>query len=432
MAFLDALLRGAGAERRAVSGVSNPASWLLELLGPDGAETYSGKAVSVATATELVPVFSATSLLAGGVGSLPLITYRRQSGEGRERAGNHRMYRLLHDRPNELMAADELWEVVTAHLVLWGNSFLAKGRGDDGLVNELVPLSPDRVKVGTDRDGAPMYIYTDTVTGREIRAGVGDVLHIRGLSFDGRVGISPIQAARQMIGNELARTHFQGAFWKNNARPGGILTHPSELSDKAERRLRKSWEAIQGGLANAGKTAILEEGMEWQALGLPLADAQFIEQAKFARSDIALLFRVPPHMLAAEIGSSMTYNTVEGQSLDFVRWSLRRWLTRIEGALKRDAAIFPQGGKFYAEFLVDALLRADSKTRGDFYAKALDPVRGWLVTDEVRAMENRNPLTDEQLAARAELAKLAKSADSKDTTGGNDDGGDDPQGDTTP
>ena len=439
MGLMDTILGGLGGETRAAapSGLSRPASWLVDFLG-GGSETYAGKSVTPMSALSLVPVFSAVTLLAGAVGSTPLLVYRRLDGDGRERAYTHRTWKLLHEQPNEFMAADEFWEIVTAHVLLWGNAFVVKGRGPNGLVNELIPLRPDRTFVMDDKNGRPVYVYLDK-QGREVKGGADEVLHFRGLGVDGKVGLSPIQLARQTLGNQLAQTEFQGRFWSNNARPGGVLKHPNELSTKAQKRLRATWDTLQGGLANAGKTAILEEGMEWQALGLPLADAQFIEQARFGRSDVALLFRVPARMLLADAGGSMTYSNVESDSLDFVKWSLRRWLKRHEGTLKRDPDLFLQGARFYPEFLLDDLLRADSETRSRVYQRALNPTTGWLDVDEVRAMENRNPLTPEQRRAREALAKAkarpaapapaAKDEPDEPDNGGQNDGGDDaPQG----
>lgn len=376
-------------QRHAVS-LSSPDAGLLRALG-GGSETYSGKRVTPHGSLELVPVFSAVSLLAGAVGSLPLLTYATDENGSRRRAVDHRSYRLLHERPNEFMAADELWELVMVHLLLWGNAYLAKRRDPrTGLLSELHPIDPARVTCAWDtavngRRGGPIY-HLDGDTER--RYTPADVLHVRGLGTNGRVGLSPIQAARQALGNVAAQEEFSGRFWKNNARPGGILRHPGELSDRALKRLRASWNAAQGGLRNAGQTAILEDGMEWQSLSMPLADAQFIEQAKWGRTEIALLFRVPPYMLAADVGSSLTYSTSEMQSLDFVKWSLRRWLKRIEGALYLDPDVFGQP-RFYAEFLIDGLLRADAGTRAEVYTKALGR---WLTPNEVRERENLGPI----------------------------------------
>jgi HK97 family phage portal protein len=381
--MLDTLLTG---RRALTSGLKTPDSWLSALFSEG--ETYSGKTVTPLTATQLVPVLSATTLLAGGVGTLPLIVYRRLE-RGRERAESHPAWRLCHDSPNSLMAADEYWELATAHLLLWGNHFSAKLRGVNGRVEELIPLRPDRVQVGV-KNGRRLYV----VDGRTNEPyDESNILHIRGLGLDGVVGLSPIQQARQALGNLAAREEFQGRFWANDARPGGVLKHPNELSAKALKRLKASWEDAHGGLANKAKTAILEEGMEWQEIGLPLADAQFVEQANLDRAEVALIFRVPPAMLAADVGNSLTYSTSETQSLDFVKWSLRRWLVRIERALLHDPDIFVQGTRFYPEFLIDGLLRADVRTRAQVYQAAHNR---WLTTNEIRELENRNPLDGEE------------------------------------
>lgn len=382
MNLLDRITAGVGTR---ASGVAQPHQWLIDLWS-GGEPTYSGKTVTEEGALGLIPVYSAVSLLAGGVGQLPMRTYERLDARRRRPAYGHRTWSMLHEHPNDLMAADAYWETVVAHVLLWGNHFSAKERGRDGLVNALIPLSPSKTQVGKDDKGQPFYVHDGK------RYGADEMFHVRGLSVDGLVGLSPVQQARQALGNMSARDEFQGRFWANNARPGGVLRHPNNLSVKAKGRLERAWQQAQGGLANAGRTVLLEEGMEWQSLGMPLQDAQFIEQQKFSRSEVALLYRVPPYMLAADVGSSLTYSTSEGQSLDFVKWSLNRWLRRIEGALRADPDIFPQGTRFYPEYDTDALLRADSKARGDFYTRALDPVKGWMVRNEVREREGLNPV----------------------------------------
>jgi hypothetical protein len=156
----------AGLARR--SGVASPSGWLLDVLGAE--ETYSGKSVTPTSALSLIPVYSAVTLLAGAVGSLPVVVYKRLDN-GRERAPTHRTWKLLHEAPNALMAADEFWEIIAAHLLLWGNAYAAKSRDDAGLVNELIPLRPDRVRVGWDkRAKLPFYVYTDD-DGREVVSG---------------------------------------------------------------------------------------------------------------------------------------------------------------------------------------------------------------------------------------------------------------------
>lgn len=376
---MSLLGRALGIEQRDLTAtLATPPEWLRDAI--TGGSTYTGQTVGVDNAVSLVPVYSAVSLLAGSIGSLPLVVYRRLN-EGRERAENHRTWGLLHNQPNPSMAADEVWELVGGHLCLWGNAFLAKIRDDFGIVKELWPLRPSRVQVGVDERGR--YFIVD---GRNDRYTEEDILHIRGLGTDGVVGLSPVQLAKQMLAGSMALEEFTGRFWANNAHPGGVLQHPNKLSDEAAARLKAVWEAAHGSLRNAGKVAVLEEGMQWQSTGMPLEDAQFIETNKFNDLRIAQLFRVPPYMLGAATGDSLTYANTEMQGIDFVRWSLRRWLVRIENSLLRDPSLFLQGQRFYPEFLVDALERSSTKDRYDAYGVGLD--KGFLHVEEVRDREN--------------------------------------------
>jgi HK97 family phage portal protein len=369
--------------------LENPSPSLVEAL--TGGRTSSSKAVSIDGSMKLVPIYSGVSLLAGSIGSLPLMVYRRVEG-GREKATSHRTWRLIHDQPNPEMAADELWEMIAAHLLLWGNGFLAKVRNNLGVVSELWPLRPNRVQVGKDPAGNRFFILDGNLDKRYTEE---DILHIRGLGTDGLVGLSPIQQAREMLGASMALEEFTGRFWANSANPGGTLEHPQKLSEDAQARLRKQWKQIYGGPKNAGEVMVLEEGMSWSAVGMPLKDAQFIETAQWGNLQVALLLRLPPGMLGAKTGDSMTYSNTESEGIDFVRWSLRRWLVRIENAVLRDPSIFVQGDRFYPEFLLEGLLRADTKTRFEAYQIALDKDTGWMTKPEVRELENLNPLEEE-------------------------------------
>jgi HK97 family phage portal protein len=382
VSLITRLRRGASSvsDQRALSGLGQPGDWLKDAL--TGGQTFSGKTVTIEGSLALVPVYSAVSLLAGATGSLPLIVYRRLGEDGRERAHTHRTWPLLHDQPNPEMAADEVWELVMAHLLLWGNAFIAKIRDNFGVVTELWPLRPNRVQVGRDNQGNRYFVVDGN--GRYDNR---DILHIRGLGTDGLVGLSPVQQARQMLAGAMALEEFTGDFWANDAQPGVVLSHPNKLSPDAAKNLKASWDAAH---KVKGKTAVLEEGITVERLTMPLEDAQFIETQKFNDLRVAQLFRIPPFYLGAASGDSLTYSNAETQGIDFVRWSLRRWLIRIEGALLRDPSLFLQGQRFYPEFLVDSLLRADTAVRYGAYKTALDGQ--FLTVDEVRELENRAPI----------------------------------------
>lgn len=365
MSFLSRL---AGREER---NLSAPPAWLIEALNPAG--RVIGETVTPDKALGLVPVYSAVSAIAGAVGSLPLIVY-----DGDDRAEDSASWRLLHDTPNLEMAADEVWEIVQSHLLLWGNAFLFKEPGRGG-VSELWPISPKRCSVGRvdgDRvifvDGKP---YTDR-----------DILHIRGLSENGLVGYSPVQVAKQALANALGQEKFIAEFLADGGRPAIILRHPQELSTDAAKRLKAGWQQVSNG-----GTAVLEEGVGIEKLTMPLNDAQFIEQQQFSDLRVAQMFNLPPGKLGAKSGDSLTYSTTEAQGQEFVTYTLRRWLTRIENSLKRDVDLLPRS--LYAEFLVEGLLRADTKSRYEAYRVAIDS--GFMTVDEVRARENLPSLEGE-------------------------------------
>lgn len=342
-----------------------PPQWLIDALSPGG--KVIGKNVTPDTALGLVPVWSAVSRIAGAVGTLPLIVYK-----GDRRAESGSWWRLLHDQPNPEMSADEVWEIVQSHLLLWGNAYLYKKQGALD-VSELWPVSPSRVSVGR-VDGRRTFF----IDGRPFYE--DDILHIRGLSSDGLVGFSPIQVAKQALANALAQQEFVAEFLNEGGRPSVILRHPSALSSEAAKRLKAQWDS-----AGNGGTIVLEEGIDVERMTMPLNDAQFVEQQQFSDLRIAQMFNLPPAMIGAKSGDSLTYSTNESQGIEFVTFTLRRWLVRIENSLKR--GLLPSDVS--AEFLVEGLLRADTKTRYEAYKTALDA--GFMDLNEVRERENLPP-----------------------------------------
>jgi len=366
----------------------------------------SGQVVTVETAMATVPIYAAVSLIAGAIGSLPLKVYRDQGEETvREEARSSKQWKLLHDMPNPETSADEFWEMVTASLLLWGNAFIWKERDRFDTVSALWVINPSRVRVAREAlsDGSSRRVFW-----LDGNAGFGteqDILHIRGLGSDGLVGYSPIQQARNRLGVEMAREEFSGSFWRNGTFAGAVLEHPKTLSETAIERLRTQIREKSGTL-RAGEALILEEDMKWKELGMPLEDAQFVEQANLGRLEIAILYGLPPYKLGASFETrSLTYANAEWEGLDFVKWCLRRWLVRIENSLRRDAGIFPAPGRqLYPEFLVDALLRADTKSRYEAYKLGIDG--GWLTPEWIIETENLDITPDELEAAKPEPPQI--------------------------
>ena len=227
-------------------------------------------------------------------------------------------------------------ETAMIHLLLWGNSYSQIIRDGMGRVVGLYPLLPDRMSVDRDEHGEIVYTYTPVSDsnpkikgGSQIKLRRQDVLHIPGLGFDGLVGYSPIAMARNAVGMTLACEEYGSSFFANGARPGGVLKHPGVLKDPS--KLRESWQAVYGGTANTGKVVVLEEGVDYQQISIPPEEAQFLETRKFQIDEIARLYRVPPHMIGALEKSS--FNNIEQQSLEYVKYTLNPWVVRWEQSL---------------------------------------------------------------------------------------------------
>jgi HK97 family phage portal protein len=370
--------------RRARSDISTSHELMEHLTG--GQPTQAGVNVNPDTAMRASAVYSAIRVLAEGVAQLPLVVYRRRADGGRERANQHWLFELLHDRPNQWQTSFEWREMLMGHVALRGNHYSWKNLVDRGRqVRELVPLHPDRMEVEQLDDFSLRYHYT-TPDGRSRTFGQDEILHIRGLSDNGVVGMNPIAYQRESIGHYLAAERHGASFFGNGAFPGAAFKHPGQLSPQAHENLKRDLQEDYGG-GNSGKPILLEEGMDWQQLSVSNEDSQFLETYKHKRTEIAAIFRVPPHMIGDL--ERATFSNIEQQSLDFVVYTLMPWLRRIEQAILRDLVPDNQRASLYAEHLVEGLLRGDMAARKDFYASAIN--WGWMSPNEVREKENMNP-----------------------------------------
>ena len=364
----------------------------LDYLISGGDTNAAGVTVNEKTAISNTAVYACVRILAETVGSLPLVTYKRLEPRGKERATNHPLYKILHDAPNPYMTAIVFIETLMGHAATWGNAYADIEWGPNGQVKHLWPLRPDRmIKVDYDDSGKLVYIYQLPDNQKTVLHS-DRVLHILGLGFDGFMAYSPIAKARDAIGLSVAAEKYGGRFFRNGARPGGVLRHPGKLGEDASKRLKEDWNKMHQGVNNSHRIAILEEGMDYTQIGLPPGDAQFIEVRKFQLQEVARIFRVPPHMLADL--ERATFSNIEHQSIDFVVHTIRPWLVRWEQAIKQKLLNINDRDTYFTEFLVDGLLRGDTATR--YAAHAVARQWGWASANDIREIENQNPLPGEQ------------------------------------
>lgn len=363
--------------------------WPHLVAAMSGSTSTTGRTVTPQASVSSTAVWAAVRIISESIATLPLRVYER-TGAGRTVATKHPLYPLLHDRPNVRQTAVEFREQQLASLLLWGNSYAYIERWPSGRPRYLWPLRADRVTVKVDvttqSDPLPGLVYVvQTQDGSQVVYPADDVLHVRGLSSDGMLGLSPIQVHRDAVGLEMAEREFAARFFGNNGRPGGVLKVQGRLSNDAAQRLKASWETAHRGLDNAHRVAVLEEGIEWQGMGMPLADAQFVEQRRFSIEEIARIFRVPLHLMGDL--QRATFSNIEHQGIEFVVHTIRPWVVRLEQAY--NTLLYPsERSSLYVEHVVDALLRGDLKARYDAYAVGRQ--WGWLSVNEIRALENLN------------------------------------------
>ena len=358
--------------------------------------TTSGKPVNERTAMQTTAVYACVRILAEAIASLPLHVYEYQDDGGKKLVHDHPLYYLLHDEPNPEMTSFVFRETLMSHLLIWGNAYAQIIRDGAGRVLGLYPLLPDKMDVQRDDRGSIYYVYSRNSDENpmfkeygNIKLKAEDVLHIPGLGFDGLIGYSPIAMAKNAVGMTLACEEYGASFFANGANPGGVLEHPGVLKDPS--KVRESWNSVYRGVNNAHKIAVLEEGMKYQQIGIPPEEAQFLETRKFQINEIARLYRIPPHMVGDLDKSS--FSNIEQQSLEFVKYTLDPWVIRWEQSLQRSLLLPGEKGKYFIKLNVDGLLRGDYQSRMNGYAVGRQ--NGWFSANDIREMENMNPIPDE-------------------------------------
>ena len=354
-----------------------------------GDETAAGVPVTPDSAMRVATVNGCVRIISGAVSTLPLHIVRKVDDQTREDASDTPVGRVLSRKPNGWMKPATFRRMMQAHVLLRGNAYALIVQDARQNVTALIPLHPDRVRVEQLEDLSVVYHYRRK-KGGEVLLSQRDVLHLVGLTFDGVTGVSMIAYARETIGMALAMQRHGASTFKNGAQPGSVLTAKNKLGPEGIENLKTSLDIYRGS-ENAGKALILEEDMTFARIGMSAVDAQFVETIGATRTDIAMFFGVPPHMLGDTTKSTSWGTGIEQQSIGFVTWTLEDHLTMWEEAINVDLL---DDDNLRAKFNRSALVKGDIKARWDAYVKALQ--WGVFSPDDVLALEDRNPRADGQ------------------------------------
>jgi HK97 family phage portal protein len=379
--------------------VENPAVPLDEIFSEtEGVSFATGENSSGVKVTRLralghSAMWKAVNLISGDVGRLPLKVYKR-SGEGKETDPSHAAYQLLWRKPNPYMTSMIFRQTLQSHVLMSGNGYAWIERDEAFRPIGLYPLNPENT-FPFRRNGVLYYATSvdempDGSQGQYRIIDASDVLHIRGLSFDGLVGYNVIHVLRNAIGKPLAIRDYTSRFFKNSAQPSIILEFPAGIKEEAVKNVIRSWNERHQGIDKAFMVAALREGVVAKMVSSAARDAQLVESEAYSLIDIANVTGVPPHKIGASIQSS--YNSLEQENQSYLDETLDRWLTVWEEECwdKLLSEEEKRSDSHTTEFIRAALERVNLNARGEYYSKALD--KGWMCRDEVRGFENLNPI----------------------------------------
>jgi HK97 family phage portal protein len=340
--------------------------------------TAAGIPVTPEHSLTCATVSACVRLLSSSVASLPCYVYR-DTGRSKLKAPEHKLWSILLEQPNDYQTGFAFWQHVMAHCLLEGNLYAYIQRNDQGDVTGLWPLRRGTVVVEVN-NGLPEYHYvwgdTKTIYSRE------EILHFKNLSLNGFVGMSTLQMAREGIGEALAQSTHAASLFRNRARPGLAVKFPAFLTPQQRQYIAESFKVNFDGAINAGKTAVLEGGVDLAPVGFTNEDSQFMESREFSVREIARWFGVPAHLVGDVTRTS--YNSSEMEMLNFLMHSLRPWLVNLESEV--NSKLFPSRTQFFARFDSTALARSDMSSRYSSYSQAL--ASGWMTIADVREAEN--------------------------------------------
>lgn len=351
--------------RYLVGGLWNPDIG-IQWSGPmGGGGSEAGQSITDERAMAIGAVFRSIRIIAETCAALPMYGYEKTSnGDLKPLPDSHWLNALI-EEPNEEMAGDEWRETQFAAMAGWGNGYSQIVRQSEGRAVELWPYKVDRMQVERKPNLQLMYKYPNP-QGVPQEMERQRVLHLRGFSIDGVMGLSPLGMARHAMGLAIGAERYAARFFSNGGRPAGVMSSEKLLTDKQREQIRTEY----GGLAEGGtdKSFWLVEGpLKYQPITVSPEDMQMLETRTFSVADIARFFGVPLFLLMEGEKSSMWGTGLEQMNLGFLTYTLVPYLQRMKVTFNRRLIPAAERRKLCVEIDEQALLRLDSQALKDLY-----------------------------------------------------------------
>ncbi len=339
----------------------------------------AGVPVTPENALKVSAIWACNKVICETIALLPFLTYQKQPDGGKQRAENHYLYLLLKESPNKIQTSFEWRMTLLTHKNLYGRAYSPIKRDYFGNIIEFgLPIHPTQVQNQLMTDDTLRYKVTRNGESRIYLQ--DEMLYLPGITLNGYDGISPIEAGSDTIGLARATELFGAKFFQKGARPNAVLEHPNTLSETAQKRLVKSVKRM----AEEG-VLVTEEGIKYSSMSNTPEESQFLQTRQHQIEEVCRWYRMPPHKIAHLLRS--TFTNIEHQSLEFATDTILPQVKSFEGRIKKTVLT---GDDYFCEMLMEGLLRGDIKTRQDAYTKEF--YRGTLSRNEIRILENRNPI----------------------------------------
>lgn len=384
MSFLSKLITHNRAE--SLVSLRNPPSWFVQLVG--GGPTYSGIAVNEEKALSHTAVWACVDIISNTMATMPLHVNRRLIPEGKERDINNPLYDLLHNNPNPEQTSFQWRKLTNVHRLLWGAGISEIQFDDMGQPVALWPLPPWKVRPKRTQKGSLYYEFNDGTNIKLFQPWEVVVFTTLQTTDDWK---SPIQIHRETIGAAMAVKEYGAKIFGTGINPAGILSGVSFSDEDTEDSIRKKFGDTYSGL-NAGKRLmLLEEGVKFERIGIPPVDAQYLETMRFNISEIARIYGVPLFMLADHEKQTSWGTGIEEQKEGYITFTILPIATQSEQELNKKVI---KDSQRFCEYMTAGLLRGTLKSRMEAYQKGFS--MGMFSPDDLRDMENMNPLPDGQ------------------------------------
>lgn len=349
-----------------------------------GSGSFTGKRVSVDQALQLSTASACVRLISETQATLPLGFYQRNANGSRTSATSHPLYEILHNQPNGDMTAVVFWEVVVASMLLWGNAYIEIMRSVNAVV-ALHFLHPARMEIRRVSNGGYEYWYRDQSQGTQRRISEANMMHVPAFSTDGVRGISPILYGTNVFSTAIETDKASAETFRDAMRSPGIITMDMILKKEQREEIRAHVKTV----SDSGGVMVLEKGTGFQKLGFDPESAELLASREFNVEEIARWFRVDPAMIGHGGKDSNWGTGLEQKMIWFLTFTLRPWCVRIEQAVRKSLLTPVERMKYFAEFAIEGLLRADSTARAAFYSSMVN--NGIYTRDECRKLENLEP-----------------------------------------